>query len=255
MNFIGIDLAWKVSDTQRARTGLAVIDGTGHLIDVGLAASDDEIFTFINKHAGESCAVAIDAPLVVQNETGQRPVENLLLRRGISAYPANRSLLTRVCGGVRGEVLAGKLSARGFTLETGRPMQARRSIYEVFPSPAYRVLLGLDASVKLKRRKGIGTTDIRNGFRVAWDKIISDVLDPPLIVDDRIKNMPITGRSIEELRGRSLDQFGDVLDAILCAHIVYRYHLDPDSTLVIGDLATGYILLPAGNRKGNDVKA
>lgn len=104
MNFIGIDLAWKVLDSPRIRTGLAVTDD-GYLADAALAATDDEILAFVAKYVGDSCAVGIDAPLVVSNETGQRPVENLLLRRGISAYPANRSLFNRLYGGIRGEVL------------------------------------------------------------------------------------------------------------------------------------------------------
>ncbi|MBE0447672.1 MAG: DUF429 domain-containing protein [Actinobacteria bacterium] len=118
MNFVGIDLAWKISNISRNGTGLAAIDGDGRLVGVGLAATDDEILSFVHKHAGDSCAVGIDAPLIVANESGQRPVERLLIVLGTPAYPANRNLFARVYGGIRGEVLLGRLITDGFILAT-----------------------------------------------------------------------------------------------------------------------------------------
>lgn len=67
---------------------------------------------------------------------------------------------------------------------------------------------------------------------------------PPLVVDDSILDRPIAAQNIHEFRGSALNQFGDILDAILCAYIIYRYYLDPESTRVVGDLETGYIIVP-----------
>ncbi len=240
MNFIGVDLAWKIAESPKLRTGLAAIDSGGQLVGIILAATDNEILAFIQKHAGDSCAVGIDAPLIVPNETGHRPVELLLAKRGIPAYPANRSLFKRVYGGVRGEVLVKRLQEEGFFLSMDYPKDIHRVIFEVFPSPAYKAILGLD--IKVKRRKGVGTSDIQKGLAAIRDKLLSLTLDPLLVIGSPVRDK--LSVDIGELRGAALDQFGDILDAILCAYIIYRYYFDCDSAKVVGDLETGYILLP-----------
>ncbi|HZD60907.1 MAG TPA: DUF429 domain-containing protein [Anaerolineae bacterium] len=244
MNFIGIDLAWKISGIPRDRTGLATIDGAGHLIDVDLAATDDEIIAFVRVHAGDSCAVGIDAPLIVANESGQRPVERLLLGLRTPAYPANRSLFARVYGGVRGEALVERLAAEGFALTTKRPTDGHRTVFEVFPSPAYKSILGLDSTVKVKRRRGVRTADIQRGLGIVRDSLARGALDPPLIIDDSILDRSIAGQDVELLHGGLLERFGDILDAIIAAYILYRYYRNPNSINVVGDIATGYVLLP-----------
>lgn len=244
MNFIGIDLAWKVAGRLKARTGLAVIDGDGCLRDVALATTDDQILEFVIKHADSDSAVGIDAPLIVPNETGLRPVERMLHKRGIHAYPANRTLFYRVHGGIRGEVLAGKLSSLGFELATGYSKQISRPIFEVFPSTAYKKLLGFGEAQKVKRRKGIGTKEIRQGLSAAREELFAGTLRPSLSVDENVIKNSVLGQNVEELRGIALDQFGDAIDSVLCAYIIYRYYLDPVSTTVAGDLGSGYIILP-----------
>jgi len=244
MNFIGIDLAWKVTGKLKPRTGLAVIDRAGCLRDVALAATDDEILEFVMKHADGDSAVGVDAPLIMPNETGLRPVERMLHKIRVHAYPANRTLFSRVHGGIRGEALAAKLSLQGFELATGYSEQIRRPIFEVFPSAAYKKLLGLSKTQRVKRRKGVGTKEIQQGLSAARDKLFAGKLRPPVSTDKIVIEDSVLGLNVEELRGIALDQFGDAIDATLCAYIIYRYYLDPASTTVAGDLGSGYIILP-----------
>jgi len=243
LRFIGIDLAWKVSDNPKQRTGLAAINDSGLLLDVGLAATDNEILSFIRKHAEDSCAVGIDAPLIVINKSGRRPAEHLLARRRISAYPANRTWLTRVFGGIRGEALAEKLQTEGFNIAIDYHENSQRLIFEVYPTPAYRTILGLGSTVKIKRGKGVRVADIRKGLGIARHALLNKTLSPPLIIDDSILPRPVAHLELEALCGPQLDQFGDMLDAIVSAYIVYLYRLKPESIEVVGDLDTGFILL------------
>ncbi|RUP00862.1 MAG: DUF429 domain-containing protein [Mycobacterium sp.] len=72
--FVGLDLAWGVSRP----TGVAVLDADGGLKYVGAALHDGEIVDAVSPYVQGECPVAIDAPLIVANATGQRPAERAL---------------------------------------------------------------------------------------------------------------------------------------------------------------------------------
>ena len=76
MRFIGLDLAWG----ERRPTGVAVLDDAGHLLHVSAVQTDDEVAESLASYVEGDCLVAIDAPLVVVNETGARPAERALNR-------------------------------------------------------------------------------------------------------------------------------------------------------------------------------
>ena len=69
MHFVGVDLAWG----ERKPTGLAVLDDGGRLVHVSAAGSDEEIRAALAPYVEGDCLVAIDAPLIVRNATGNRP--------------------------------------------------------------------------------------------------------------------------------------------------------------------------------------
>jgi predicted RNase H-like nuclease len=74
--FVGIDLAWG----PRARTGLAVVDDAGRLVHSGAVRADDEIDEWLRTYVGDVVVAAVDAPLIVPNETGQRRCETEISR-------------------------------------------------------------------------------------------------------------------------------------------------------------------------------
>lgn len=57
MRFVGVDLAWGT----RGRTGLAVLDVAGLLLDLAEARTDEEILAWLRPHAAGPCLLAIDA--------------------------------------------------------------------------------------------------------------------------------------------------------------------------------------------------
>src|ERR1700732_1529789 len=77
--FIGVDLAWK---TEGNHSGIAVLLGDErqvqlHALAEGLISMAD-VVDFIESHSNADSVVAVDAPLVVKNATGQRPCETLI---------------------------------------------------------------------------------------------------------------------------------------------------------------------------------
>ena len=65
--YAGVDLAWG----QRARTGVALVDDSGTLVASTSVHTDAQIKDFLAPHATTLAALAVDAPLIVANATGQ----------------------------------------------------------------------------------------------------------------------------------------------------------------------------------------
>ena len=88
MHFVGVDLAWG----ERKPTGLAVLDDGGRRVHVSAAGGDEEIRAALAPYVEGDCVVAIDAPLIVRNATGNRPAEAALnqdfARFDAGAHPA-----------------------------------------------------------------------------------------------------------------------------------------------------------------------
>ena len=91
MHFVGLDLAWGT----RQPTGVAVLDDSGRLVTIGAVRTDEEIVAALGEYVAGPCVVAIDAPLVVTNPTGNRPCEAALnrdfARFDAGAHPSNTS--------------------------------------------------------------------------------------------------------------------------------------------------------------------
>src|SRR5215210_3985075 len=89
MHFVGVDLAWG----ERKPTGLAVLDDEGHLLHVSAVRTDDEVVGTLAPYTAGGCVVAIDAPLIVANASGNRPAEAALnrdfARFDAGAHPSN----------------------------------------------------------------------------------------------------------------------------------------------------------------------
>lgn len=79
MTFIGVDLAWK---TDGNHSGVAVLFGDDRGIQVSRLSCDiismAGVVNFVVCHSMTDSVVAVDASLVVNNATGQRPCETMI---------------------------------------------------------------------------------------------------------------------------------------------------------------------------------
>jgi histidinol-phosphate phosphatase family protein len=250
VRFVGIDLAW----SPRNRSGGAVLAPDGKLLAAsGRLGSDDEIVDFIKSGipAGTPGLIAIDAPLVVPNETGSRPCDRQVAavfgRYEAGPYPANRRALSRY-GGLRAEALTHHLRFLGFRHDPYIARQAiTRQVIEVFPHPATVSLFDLERTLKYKARPG-------RDYAFRWRELsrLRSHLDslvnaePPLHLPPDVTSAPITGQ-----KGRGFKEVEDLLDAVVCAHSAhYAWHHGPKGYAVYGPEATdrsdddGHILVP-----------
>jgi predicted RNase H-like nuclease len=81
--FVGLDLAWRESQLGLAanETGVAVLDPDGRVVDAGWTRGLDETVERVAAAAGESALLFVNAPLVVDNPSGQRACETQVGQR------------------------------------------------------------------------------------------------------------------------------------------------------------------------------
>ncbi|MGJ9423505.1 DUF429 domain-containing protein [Aeromicrobium sp. CF3.5] len=231
MQFIGVDLAWGT----RQPTGLAVLSEDGHVVHLSAVRTDEEIAEALTPHVAGECLVAIDAPLVVRNESGSRPAEKALSRdfRRFDAgtHPTNTGK-PEFADGTRGARVA-KLLGLDIDPRSGRQ---RRAI-EVYPHAATIVLFDLDHIVRHKNKKGRDLEQLRGEM---------------LRLMGLIESVVITNDSWTELRSQveratrksQLRVVEDQVDAVICAQVARVAYRTPHAVTTYGDLETGYIVTP-----------
>ncbi|MFB6360180.1 MAG: DUF429 domain-containing protein [Halobacteriales archaeon] len=224
---VGVDIGWSV-DPAPESTGLCTLEGP-ELVDCSLATSDEEVLNYAIKRDADF--VGVDAPLVVPNPNGQRPVENELQRRGYAVYPANRTWMQEAYGGLRGEVLAEKFDAYGYSLaaDTAAP----NAVIEVYPNPTIRATIG-----EIPDYKDATKAEMFSGLTELWRRTI-----------DTVDGIGFGGfealvpESAADVTKRDLKAVGDLIDAFYSAYVLKLDLEQPERTDVFGQLETGTILL------------
>ena len=154
-HFIGIDLAWK---SERNPTGAVCLRGdrTGaELVAVAPPLwSTTSVLEFVRTHTAEESVVAVDAPLIITNVSGQRPCETLVGKRygardaschtsNLTLYPAAASV-----------ALAKLIEAEGYVHPNATTRFPLRVIAEVFPHAGMVALFDLPKIIKKQLLNG-----------------------------------------------------------------------------------------------------
>lgn len=240
MYFVGVDLAWG----ERSPTGVAAVDDAGVLRHVDVATSDEDVLAQLAPYVGGDCVVAIDAPLVVTNPSGNRPCEAALNRDfrrfDAGAHPANTGLAWFADGG-RGARLC---SALDLDLDP-RSTSARRAM-EVYPHAASVVLFDLPKTLKYKQKQGREVPQIRSELL----RLIGFVEDlgtaTPSLELTACPQWNALGSAVRAATRKSeLRRAEDPIDAVLCAYIARYAATRPQDVTVYGETATGCIITPA----------
>lgn len=245
VTFIGVDLAWR---SNRNHTGIAVT--RGELDGARLVESSDGIKSldaaseFIARYVTADTVVAIDAPLVIKNPTGQRPCETLIGKRfgryDAAAHTSNLSLYPDA----NSVALVRMLEDQGFVHDPNpatAKQRAGRWLFEVYPHPAQVVLFHLDRIIKYKKgtlankRSGLG--QLRRHLESLRE------FEPPLHPSAALEEL--FGRDLGAMPGRQLKCYEDVLDAIFCSYLaLYFWYWGEERAEIIGTLEAGYIVNP-----------
>ncbi|MDQ3616749.1 MAG: DUF429 domain-containing protein [Actinomycetota bacterium] len=246
MYFAGLDLAWGESKP----TGLAVLDTDGRLVLVSAHGPYETIVAALTPYVDSDALVAIDAPLVVKNATGNRPCEAALnrdfARFDAGAHPSNTGK-PELAGIPRGARLATVL---GLDMDPSSP--SRRRAIEVYPHPATVALFRLGRTLKYKTKPGRPLPALRSELLRLMGLLegLADSAVPLHVADhDQWKGLVALVASAE--RKSDLRRVEDQVDAVVCAYVALYAVRRPDLTTTYGDFASGYIVtptLPDGHR-------
>jgi predicted RNase H-like nuclease len=94
----------------RRPSALAEVDADGRVVGLRLLGDDEAILAALPPGPA---LVAVDAPLVVPDEEGQRDAERVLAWCDVPAFPVSATRMRRVHGGTRGADLAPRLREGG----------------------------------------------------------------------------------------------------------------------------------------------
>lgn len=244
MRFVGLDLAWSPRNTSAA----VVLDWDGSAARptawCDALGDDAAIVAFIAHEIGDGPAlVAVDAPLVVPNETGSRccdrAVSSAYGRAEAGARPASRR---SVGPHPRGEDIVARLAEIGFQHSpTVRRQAPVRQVVEVYPHPGMVELFGLEKTLKYKAGRGRPRT-------LRWAELgrLRDLLrslstyEPALDGSSLLDSLDPHGR-----RRQDLKRLEDLLDACFCAYTaLHIWYWGKPGYHQFGDLESGYILVP-----------
>jgi predicted RNase H-like nuclease len=235
MRFLGVDLAWGEGTQARraADTGVAALDVSGEIVDAGWTCGIAETIDWVEANALDETLVFVDAPLVVDNQSGQRLCETQTGQRygrwNVSANTTN--LNSRFLGGV---ALRRGLEARGWRYDDGRggPPSNGRVVSECYP---YTTLVGVaELGYEIERPrykrppKGMASAVWKPLRAVACDELIARLArlietDPPL----DLRSHRETRRLVEEaspLERVAYKRREDLLDAVISAWTASFWH-------------------------------
>ncbi len=236
MKLAGIDLAWH---GEKNPSALAI----GSLVEreIKLEQLEPAIFgaaKIIEIIAAQQdvCGVAVDAPLVIKNETGQRECEKSLSRdygsRKASCHTSNLSLYPDALS----VKLSSSLQALGY-----QHLSSERWQIECYPHPT--LIECFDLPERLAYKKG-NVADKKAGQTHLAKLILS--LESSGILSLRIPEplkFHLSESYIQSLKGRALKSNEDALDAIICLYIAGLYQIQSLGK-TYGDAEQGYMWVP-----------
>ncbi len=235
VRFLGVDLGW-----VNGASGLAALEfreGALRLVSLELGVDHAEALRWVEAQAGGGDAVvAVDAPTIIRNATGQRPGERLLnaefRKYGLGCHPAN---LGRPFA-AKTNAFAAALEGMGFA--QAPRIEARcegRHQIEVFPHAAIVRLFGLD--YRLKYKKGTVGERVVQLRRLRGFLFDLERADPPCLVEDMLPEVPDDGAARKGVEDR--------LDAVICAYTAAHYWWwGMDRNRVFGDGGSGFLVVP-----------
>ena len=239
----GIDLAW---NSERNGSGIAIGLLSGKQVsleDLHSGVIGMGNVTGILERAHNLRGVAVDAPLIIENEKGARPCEQALNKvyraKWAGCYPSNQTLFPDACS----VKLSKWLAARGM-LHLGLGNKPGWQI-ECYPHPAIIELFNLEKRHKYKKgtpkEKQQGQIRLAQYIRTLCSSSILALHIPEAfaaILDDE---------HIQKLAGQGLKDNEDALDAIICLYIAGLYAIG-NEVVVFGDVQEGYIVVPSNRQ-------
>jgi len=227
---LGIDLAWgnRMPDAI-ARVdfvnGKCVIHGSFY------TQGNEALCDVIREQMSDALRVilAIDAPMLCQNESGSRPVDKecsrLFRQYEAGSHPVNHALCKRPLE------VAQLLTELGYSHSWD--LAEQRIAMEVYPHPTMIRWFELVKTIKYKKGKVADKRLEFARYQRLFENWLSNRYGPEVITCD-------LSACLERPWSKEVE---DRLDAYFCAMVGYEYALSEDSFQVLGDRESGFMVV------------
>ena len=235
--YLGLDLAW----APRHTSGGAVMEPTEEgvrLVSTAHLRAHEDVLSWIARNRGRGQAiVVVNAPVIVENTSGRRPVD-IQLEHHFSSYHVEEYTVNTV-NASHPRTMSRALMRMGFHPD---PQAEGNRLIETAAQAAQVLLFGLERPLRIKSGPIGGRKDAANRYReLLYGKLpflVPELEDSEALDDLMAAHLPgMNGTRLGELEGK--------LDATLCAYVAaYLGQLGPEACAFLGDLYQGYVLLP-----------
>jgi predicted RNase H-like nuclease len=244
---VGFDSAWTSTNSGAIVGVLQLDDGTFQELGlpqiVNYREAEDVILKWQSELVPTATIVLLDQPTIVKNTAGQRPVENLVgspvsLRYG-GVQPANTA---------RKEMFGKRAPVWPFLTRFGGPADPLKLLADTRIFETYPVLAMIALGWTLPDSRAAGRLPKYNPARSKTFSI-SDWLHVCGLASAAFRERGLMGivrwidGAARNASPRKSEQ--DMLDACLCL-LVALHLVRKDNCLMVGDLQTGYIVVPHG---------
>lgn len=241
IRYLGLDLGWTPRDSSGGVVMEATEDGVRVITAESLRSHEDTLRWITRNRGRGSCTIAINAPIIVENLSGARPCDRQLLehfsRFRIDEYANNTVSASHP------RTMGRALMRMGFD---PNPQSEGDRIVETHTQAAQVLLFGVDRPVRLKS----GPIGARKEAVDRLRELIEEKLysgSPQLHMNNELEQL--MGAHLPDLNGTRLGELEERLEAMVCAYIAsFLGQAGAEACAFLGNLDTGYILLPDPNR-------
>jgi predicted RNase H-like nuclease len=233
----GIDLAWQ---SEKNGTGVAIGAVESGVLNVTHAESGVTSISTITSLLGQYPdlqGIAIDAPLIINNASGQRHCEKLIGKeygaRKASCHTSNLKLYPEAAS----VALSRVLDEQGFThLGSAGKWQV-----ECYPHPALIEIFNLEERLLYKK----GRVPVRRDGQAELGRLLASLSNSPVLplkIPGHLSER-LSQSYVQALAGTALKNNEDLLDALVCLYVAGLYAIGHRDR-VFGSVAEGYIYVP-----------
>jgi predicted RNase H-like nuclease len=245
IRYLGLDLGW----TPRDSSGGVVLepqeDGSVRLVGAESLRSHEDTLRWITRNRGRgSATLAWNAPLIVENLSGSRLCDRQLLEH-FSRYRIDEYANNTVSAS-HPRTMGRALMRMGFD---PNPAGEGDRIIETHTQAAQVMLLGVDRPIRMKSGPIGGRKEAVERLR----ELIEERMIESEVV--RLDSSPeldqLMDAHLPDLNGTRLGELEERLEALVCGYVAaWLGQLGTEACAFLGDLDTGYILLPDPSRVG-----
>jgi predicted RNase H-like nuclease len=184
----------------------------------------------------------MNAPLIVDNLSGSRPCDRALLEH-FSRYRIDEYANNTVSAS-HPRTMGRALVRMGFDPNPGAETDR---IVETHTQAAQVLLLGVDRPIRMKSGPIGGRKESVERLRELIEERLMENGTPRLHSSPELDQL--MEAHLPDLNGTRLGELEERLEALICGYVAaYLGQVGPDGCAFLGDLNTGYILLPDPTR-------